>query len=217
MIPNLLWRCPLCHTVDALRHNGRWFGKERLWCSSCHAAWDVIRIIGGDTFSLRLLSPDIPGSEENLPISVWYERMKEHFTPQPLKDRSPLMKEDENLYLKGKSVKLVAQRDNTRFFQKKKKDEEMKKMVYPFMRTLGKGELLLTNQRLIWQRGENNFSLWFSDLDSVYIEVFHSLGLSCGTRIYKFKLHNDSYLKWLTYLAYLAPQRAEHPISFSHY
>jgi hypothetical protein len=164
-----------------------------------------------------LLSPDIPGNEENLPISVWYERMKEHFTPQPLKERSPLMKEDESLYLKGQSVKLVAQRDNTQFFQEGKKDEGMKKMVYPFMRTVGKGELLLTNQRLIWQREEKNFSLWFSDLDSVYIEVFHALGLSCGTRIYKFKFKNDSYLKWLTCLASLAPQRTEHPISFSHY
>jgi hypothetical protein len=217
MIPNLLWRCPLCHTVDALRHNGRWFGKERLWCSSCHAAWDVIRIIGGDTFSLRLLSPDIPGSEENLPISVWYERMKENFIAQPLKNRSPLLKDDEILYIKGESVKLVAQRDNTQFFQEGKKDEGMKKMVYPYMRTVGKGDLLLTNQRLIWHRGEKKFSLWFSDLDSVYIEVFHALGLSCGTRIYKFKFKNDSYLKWLTYMAHLALKEGYRSISFSNY
>jgi len=217
MISNLLWRCPLCHALDALRQKKKWFREEKLWCIQCHAEWKVIRIIGGDTFYLQLLSPDRQRVKENLPLSDWYERMKENFIPQPLKDRSPLMNEDESLYLKGESVKLSAQRDNPRFFQKQKKAAEMNNMVCPFMRTVGRGELLLTNQRLIWHKRGKEFSLWFSDLDSVYIEVFHSLGLSCGTRIYKFKFRNDSYLKWLTHMAHLAPQRPEHPISFSNY
>lgn len=216
MIPNLLWRCPLCKTIGALRHEGRWIGEEKVWCSQCQKVWKVIRCIGENTFYLYLLSSDHPDGGKYLPISFWYQEMKSDFIPVFLEERPPILQENEHLYLKSISVKLVAQKDNPLFF-KKKDTQKLKKLVYPYMGTVGKGVLFLTNHRLIWVGRKKDFSLWFSDIDSVYIEVFHYLGISSSNRIYKFKLKNDSYLKWLTYLAYLAPQMSEHRISFSNY
>jgi hypothetical protein len=215
MIPNLLWRCPLCCTLDTLHQRRKWFAEDLLWCSHCRAQWAVIRR-KGDDYYLRLLSPEPAQGEKELPLWAWYERMKENFHPQLLPNRSPLLKADERMYLQGKSITLVAQEDNPQFFHKIRKSKEMKRLVYPFMRKVGKGDLLLTNQRLIWQK-DRIFSFWFSDLDSVYIEANHYLGLVSGVRIYKFHFLKDSYLKWLTHLAHLVPQATPHPISFSNY
>jgi hypothetical protein len=223
MIPKLLWRCPLCLTHDALHQKIGWFKEDQLECSHCQAHWTVRRV-KGDDYYLTLDSPGrSPSSEpfvkeEEIPLSAWYGRMKVNFKPQPLSERSPFLKEEESLYLKGKSVKLYTQEDNPDFFHKVKKSEEVKKLVYPFMCKVGKGELLLTDQRLVWSKVDKTYSFWFSDLDSVYIEASHNLGLASGIRIYKFKLKlNDSYLKWLTHVAHLAPHTAEHTISFSNY
>ncbi|MCX5885154.1 MAG: hypothetical protein NT096_04475 [Proteobacteria bacterium] len=214
MIPNLLWRCPLCFTIDALHQQRRWFTEDLLRCVYCHAQWSVIRR-KGDDYYLRLLSPEPALGEKELPLWAWYERMKESFTPQPRPDRPPVLKPDEHIFLQAKSASLVVQEDNPEFFPKVKKRKEIQKLVYPFMRKVGKGALLLTDQRLIWQK-DKIFSFWFSDLDSVYIEATHYLGLASGARIYKFKL-NDSYLKWLTHLAHLASQKAGNKIFFSNY
>jgi hypothetical protein len=216
MIPNLLWRCPICFTIDALREKRRWLKEDLLICSHCRREWTVTRR-RGDTYYLRLLPHDAAATEDELPLWVWYERMKKDFEPRPLADRGSFLNEDEPVYLVGRPVKLVAQENNPRFFQQIKKASETTKKVYPFMRKVGKGDLFLTNRRLVWSAGERRFSFRFSEIDSVYIEIFHNLCLASETRICKFQFTRDSYLKWLTHIASLTEKEGFSNIYFSNY
>jgi hypothetical protein len=117
MIPDLLWRCPLCTTNDALRQRWRLFRPQQLYCTHCGATWNVRRVIGDDYWLKVVASPSYPGEVgAGLPLRQWYGRMKGTISLIPISDPAVTLEEGERLYLASRQVLLAAEADDPLFF-----------------------------------------------------------------------------------------------------
>jgi hypothetical protein len=244
VIPDLLWRCPLCTSNDALRHSQRWLHREVVDCTACGAQWRVRRVVG-DNFYLKIVRSGgyttafIPGVE--LSITSWYDLMKQTVHLEALPEPPRLLEAGEQLYLASGQATLWAEA------------QPVSSMVAPLSSAVaeisplsganvpgtkaedglvGLGQLFLTNQRIIWQPSSlttkhpmpsadpQPFTFPLCQVNGIYAILNLGLSMVIGMRLYYLRFANESPLKWVTYVALLVSQvKADtgHHIRTSHY
>lgn len=215
MIPLLLWRCPLCATNDALVHTVRCFRADRVHCRQCHAEWRVRRV-PGDNFYLRLVHT---GDERS--ITAWYDAMKATLRLEPIYDAEVSLDAGEILYLASGPAVLIAEETDPSFFPVPPDPDATRRDKREVGgKVAGQGRLFLTRRRLIWQ-GEGRTNSWpLARLNSAYAFVDYGLTLMIEMRLYTVRFFEESLLKWVTYLALLAPlveAETGHRITTSHF
>lgn len=196
MIPDLLWRCPVCAVNDALFHTSRWLLPERLDCRNCGAGWQVRRV-PGDHFYLKLLKkPSSASYPENIELSLasWYDEMKKTLRLEPFLDpQAPLVQVGETLYLASQAVELWAQADLA------------PGEVEATGSRIGCGRLFLTSARLVWKAGGHDCEFPWQQMNGAYTILNRGMALICAGQLFFFNFLQESPLKWVTYLALLAP------------
>ena len=223
MITNLLWRCPLCKTEDALVYTKRRFIKpERLLCTSCSTAWEFTRTDGEDYY-WQIVEGKDKGLE--LGLADWYQKMKEGFRLVPLKSDNLELLPGEELYLTSKSdrIKLLTQKSNPLFSAWNQPEfpfKEPDKNYNPYMKSFGVGKLFLTSRRFLWKTDGTLYYFYSNQIMSVYAEAGFYLGIFYGSLKYKFRFQKESLVKWLIYTGAIAKKihaHRNHKILVSNY
>jgi len=244
VIPDLLWRCPICASNDALRHSQRWLHLEVVDCTVCGTQWRVRRVVG-DNYYLKIARSGgyttafLPGVE--LSISAWYDLMKQTVHLEALPEPPNLLEAGERLYLSSGQATLWAEAQPA--FSRVDPLSPAAAEINPLSVTdlpgteaeCGRvvlGQLFLTNQRMIWQSSSATeehpkpsadpqpFTFPLHSVNGIYAILNLGLSMVVGMRLYYLRFTNESPLKWVTYVALLAPQvKAEsgHHIRTSHY
>lgn len=232
MIPTLLWRCPLCETNDALIHLPRRLRADLVRCTYCSAQWRVRRVLGDDYY-LRL----VKGTEESvekrprrscldlrgleLPLREWYEMMKRSVSLVAVEDPPVSLQSRELAYLVSGPVDLTAEANDPLFFSAVGKfgDVVLEKSKVEGV-VVGRGTLILTNRRLVWQGEERACSFPLESVSSAHTLLDYGVAFMVGMRLYIACFLEESVLKWITYLALVARElEAEtgHRIVTSHF
>jgi hypothetical protein len=244
VIPDLLWRCPLCASNDALQHNQRWLHPEMVDCTVCGAQWRVRRVVG-DNFYLKIVhsgehATAYPSGTE-LSITDWYDLMKQTVRLKALPEPPRLLETGEELYLaSGRATLWVEAQPASSMVDPLNaatvKNSPLSGTEPPGTETEGgwisPGQLFLTNRRIIWQPsstkvelpkpspGPQPFTFPLHQVNGIYAILNLGLSMVVGMQLYYLRFANESPLKWVTYIALLAPQiKAEsgHTIQTSHY
>jgi hypothetical protein len=201
MLQTLLWSCPICKTHDSIEHSERRFGNDRVACSACDAQWELIRVVGGPDFRLRLVSEDNGQIEK--PLSKWYDQMMSDLTFQlienpswsHLENRDP----DENLYLHSHVLLGFASPDDP-IFQYPDLDFPNLDFGPAGLRPVGSGQLFFTSYRLLFLlTGNIEISLPWDDLKSVDTVMDKLFNVGFPERLFSFAFVGQSVLKWLAY------------------
>lgn len=232
MIPTLLWRCPLCETNDALIHLPRRLRADLVRCTHCSAQWRVRRVLGDDYY-LKL----VKGTEESvekrprrscldlrgleLPLREWYEMMKRSVSLVAVEDPPVSLQSRELAYLVSGPVDLTAEANDPLFFSAVGKfgDVVLEKSKVEGV-VVGRGTLILTNRRLVWQGEERACSFPLESVSSAHTLLDYGVAFMVGMRLYIACFLEESVLKWITYLALVARElEAEtgHRIVTSHF
>lgn len=211
-LANLLWRCPLCRTNDALVHQRPWLRSERLCCQACDARWAVRPMIGKD-FRLELVagSSDLVGLD--MALSDWYDKMKRDFRLAPVPADGVDLMPGEELYLEADDVPLLPYRPNPLFDgyagREPPQTQPPGKPEFGDWASIGEGRLLLTSHRLQWQGPHGELDFNWSSVTAVYLWLVNTLGINYGTARYRLSLGQQVGLKWLAYAGTLAQAAAE--------
>jgi len=244
VIPDLLWRCPLCASNDTLRHSQRWLHLEVVDCTVCGAQWRVRREVG-DNYYLKIVCSGgyttaySPGFE--LSITAWYDLMKQTVHLKALPEPPGLLEVGEELYLASGQATLWAEAQPA--FSRVDPHNPVAAEISPLSSTdlpvteaddgrVGLGQLFLTNQRMIWQPSSvtaehpkpsadpQPFTFPLYQVNGIYAILNLGLSMVIEMQLYYLRFANESPLKWVTYIALLAPKiKAEsgHHIRTSHY
>jgi len=210
-IPLLLWRCPICHTNDALVHERPLFRPQTLRCRACGTRWAIRRVPGRD---LRLRVVDGPAELVGLDmaLSTWYDEMKRGFKLSSIPVTDMDLLPDEQVYLRAKEVVLVTYRSSALFNgwtgREPPRAEFPRRSQPADWARLGTGELLLTNRRLVWEGPQGGLDFWWSSVTAVSLLLYYLLGINYGITPYRFILGQENGLKWLTYAGTVAQQVA---------
>lgn len=208
----LLWRCPVCHTNDALSHARPWFRPQTVSCQACDTRWEVRHVPGKD-FRLKVVegAPDLVGLD--MALSAWYDETRKDFQPSPISATDVDLLPDEQVYLEVSGASLSPYRPNALFDGWT--GREPPQAMLPGRRQLadwesiGEGRLLLTSQRLLWQGSQGELDFTWSSVRAVSLWMINTLAIRYGTAPYRFSLGQEVGLKWLTYAGTLALQAAE--------
>ncbi len=200
MIPDLLWRCPLCQVNDVLTHRQPWLRPEVVDCTACGARWRVRRV-AGKGFYLKLVRRGARGSlsvgdERNL--ADWYALMKKTLRLETLPKDDRLLdfplSEQESVYLASGAAELWAARPNS------------PPGGEADTRRVGRGQLFLTDQRFAWRDDQQQLDFPLCQVNGVYAVVNFCLALVVGQQLYQVLFDHESLLKWVTYAASLEAQ-----------
>jgi 1-acyl-sn-glycerol-3-phosphate acyltransferase len=213
-IPLLLWRCPICHSHDALVHE-RALGRrpETLGCHACATRWEIHRTPGRD-FRLTVVEgrPDLQGLD--MALTAWYDAMKEGFRPLAIPPPDGRLLPREELYLQADGIELLPYRSSELFAGWTGREPPRVQPTGDFQpgnwASLGTGQLFLTNHRLFWEGVQGGLDFQWASIRAVFLPWLNILGISYGAAVYRFRLGHEVGLKWLTYAGTLAQQVAEH-------
>jgi hypothetical protein len=199
MIPNLLWRCPLCETNDSLRVKKRLFRPAFIRCSNCNTLWQAKRVIGDDFLLKVLESPAYPGENgSGLPLAQWYDRMKATVSLEPISDPEIALETGERLFLASRETTLLVNQKDP--IAKDVKEDPPKVDRYSQAIVVGAGRVFLTDRRFIWQADANwGYEFPLIKINSAFIAGNHTLMILYELRILDFRFKKESLLKWLTY------------------
>jgi hypothetical protein len=208
MLQTLLWSCPICKTQDSLTHLERRFRHDQINCTACQSQWDLIRVVGGPDFRLRLISGDNVNQEK--PLAEWYDQMLGNLVLEPIEHPSwPLAgvsRSDELLYLHSPILMGLASPDEP-VFQQPGWNLPPGDNIPMGLRPLGPGQLFFTSQRLIFSFVKDSIiSLSWSDLRSVDTLMDIIFNVRIEDRMYGFVLKGQSVLKWLAHTRLLIKQ-----------
>jgi len=211
-IAQLLWRCPVCGTNDALVHRRPFLRPHRVVCQACETTWRVTRVIGKD-FRLEIVEgpSDLVGL--NMALSSWYDEIRRNFRPTPLVVAGVELAPNEEVYLQLNDVALSPHKPNALFDGWTDREppniQFAGKIQLADWPSIGKGQLILTNLRLLWRGPERELDFMWSSVTAIYIWMLNTLGIRYGTAQYRFSLGKEVGLKWLTYAGTIAKQTAE--------
>jgi hypothetical protein len=220
MIPNLLWRCPICATNDALKQNKPFFRSMKLHCMHCKTVWEVERVIGDD-FQLQVLESPNHTTENGvkLPLAQWYDRMKATVSLEPISDQDIKLEPGEHLFLASRETTLIVNQEDP--IRANLNDENPKISRYSQGIIVGVGRLFLTDLRLVWQGNEGlRYDFPLMRVNSAFIAGNHTLMVLYEIRILDLRFKGESLLKWLTYFGHVGKMMQEtqgHPITTSNY
>jgi 1-acyl-sn-glycerol-3-phosphate acyltransferase len=208
----LLWRCPVCHTNDALIHERRRLRPQVVSCQACDTRWEVRHVPGKD-FRLKVVAgaPDLVGLD--MALSTWYDETRRDFQPSPVSVPDVDLLPDEEVYLEVSGASLSPYRPNALFDGWTGREPPQAQL--PGRRqladwgSLGEGRLLLTSHRLLWQGPPGELDFMWPSTRAVSLWLLNTLAIVYGTAPYRFSLGQEVGLKWLTYAGTLALQAAE--------
>ena len=207
MVPNLLWRCPLCHVNDALIQKRRLFRPDHLRCTQCHTLWEVKRVVGQD-YRLRVLEGDPALLGQERALNDWYDQMRAGFRLTPIVSDDLSLEPGEELYLTAENAPLIVGEENPLLTDWAEREPPMSLPTSgpPALawRTVGVGRLDMTNQRLLWQGNDRVCDFWWRHVNSVFTWTEAVIGIMYGAVTYRFRTPGQSILKWLTYADYVA-------------
>lgn len=222
-IAQLLFQCPVCHTDESLVHSHPRFRSQSLSCEACGTRWELKPVPGHD-FRLKVVAgePELMGLD--MPVSIWYEHMKECFQPRTIQVSGLALWPGEQVHLAREEVELVPYRPSTLFDgwtgRKPPKAQAPGRHELADWGVVGKGRLLLTNRRLVWQGSQGELDFEWSSVSAVYLWMASTLGIKYGTASYRFNLGSAMPLKWLFYTGETARKQAEldgHKLTVSYY
>jgi 1-acyl-sn-glycerol-3-phosphate acyltransferase len=211
-IPLLLWRCPICHSHDALVHERSLRRPDMLGCRACGTRWEIRRSVGQD-FRMRVVQgrPDLQGLD--MALTAWYDAMKEGFRPLAIPAPDGRLLPGEELYLQADGIELMPYLSSELFAGWTGREPPRTQPLGDFQpgswASLGKGQLFLTDQRLFWEGLQGGLDFWWSSIRAVFFPWLDTLGISYGAAVYRFRLGHEVGLKWLTYAGTLAQEVAE--------
>ena len=208
-IAQLLWRCPVCHTDDALVHKSPLLGAQTVGCLACATQWKIRHVPGKD-FRLEVISgaPDLVGLD--MALTAWYDEMKRDLQPAPIPVAGVDLQPAEEVYLDASGVSMVPHKPNPLFEDgwegRDAPQEQPGHQQLGEWESFGEGRLLLTSQRIIWQGPDRELDFHWSQMTAVYLWLRNTLGIRYGTARYRLALGTELGLKWLTYAGTLASQ-----------
>ena len=208
----LLWRCPVCHTNDALVHKRPLFGTQTVSCQACDTGWELRSLVGND-FRMQVVkgAPELIGLD--MPLSTWFEKMKIGFQPTPIATSGVELIPGEEVYLEVAEVPLEPHKPS--FLFEEWNEREAPRSQPPVLQipgdwdSIGEGRLLLTSHRLLWKSPQRELDFYWSSISSVHIFMGNHLGIGYVSARYRFPLQGELGLKWLTYAGTLAQRAAE--------
>lgn len=207
----LLWRCPVCHTNDALAHKHPWFRPQSVACRACGTRWAIHRMPGKD-FRLQVVDGPTDLIGLDMALSSWYDEMKRGFEPLPISVSNPNLLPGEEVYLEASRVSLLPHRPNALFdVWTGREAPQVQAPGRPSLAdwdSIGEGRLLLTSQRLLWVSPQGELDFYWSSVRAVYLWVINTLGIRYGAAPYRFYLGQENGLKWLTYAGTVAQRVA---------
>ena len=211
-IPTLLWRCPACHTNDALIHQRPRFRPQTVICQACDTRWKMQRVMGKD-FRLKVVEGPADWVGLDMALSTWYDEMKRDFQPSPVTVSGADLLPGEEVYLEVSSSSLSPYQPNALFDGWNGREPPQAQLPGRHELgdwvSIGEGRLLLTSHRLLWQGAPGELDFTWSSMTAVSIWMVNTLGIRYGTASYRFSLGQETGLKWLTYAGTLALQAAE--------
>jgi len=209
-IAQLLWRCPICHTNDALLGRKPLFRPENVGCQACGTRWSIEHVYEHD-FRLKVIegAPELVGLD--MALTTWYDEMKRDFQPQPIAATGVELLPGEKVVLEASGVEMLPHQPNPLFDREwpdreAPLDQESDKPHLGEWDSLGEGRLFLTNQRVVWQGEGRELDFHWSRVTAMYLWLRNTLGIMYGTARYRIKLGSEVGLKWLTYASTLAQQ-----------
>jgi 1-acyl-sn-glycerol-3-phosphate acyltransferase len=211
-IPLLLWRCPVCHTNDALIHNCPRFRPQTLDCQACGTRWTIHRVPGQD-FRLKVVNGPAGLVGLDMALSTWHDEIKAGFQPSPMSARDVKLLDGEELYLKADGVELLPYKPSTLFdgwtSGEAPRAQPGGQAPSPEWASIGRGRLFLTKQRLLWDGAKGRLDFWWPVIRSVFLPWQSTLGIIYGSALYRFALGPEAALKWVTYAGTMTQQAAE--------
>jgi hypothetical protein len=147
-------------------------------------------------------------------LSTWYDEMRRNFRPSALSVSGVDLAPDEEVYLGANDVSLSPHRPNALFDgwtgREPPQTQPPGRPQLADWPSIGEGQLLLTNHRLLWQGPQGELDFEWSSVTAVYIWLMNTLGIRYGTAQYRFSLGREVGLKWLTHAGTMAKQAAGH-------
>jgi hypothetical protein len=211
-VAQLLWRCPMCHTEEALLHKYRQIGRDRVRCRACDTRWLLWRVVHHD-YRMKVVDghPDMVGLE--LPLTVWYDKAREGFEMRPIEVSGIDLGPGEAVYLMADGVDFKAYRPNP-LLDDFVSGELPKAMPsgsrdYGDYHSFGEGRLLVTSERMIWQGDAGQVFLAWPHVTALNIHMMNTLYVRYGPVPYRFDLKGQTPLRWITYTGTLAKRAAE--------
>jgi 1-acyl-sn-glycerol-3-phosphate acyltransferase len=211
-IRTLLWRCPMCHTEDAILHERPRFRKPRVACRACGTRWVVKRVIGHD---FRLIveegHPSLIGLD--MALTAWFDQMKAGFQPVARDIEGIEPEPGEIAYLEVADAELEPYRPNPLFdgYDGREPPRAVKAghRDYADWEKLGQGRVVLTNRRIIWQGPPGELDFRWDSVGTLALHRFNTLFMRYGPVPYRLHLGKELGLKWMTYAASLLKQVAD--------
>jgi 1-acyl-sn-glycerol-3-phosphate acyltransferase len=210
-IGQVLWRCPVCHAEDAIRMVGGLLQKMTVRCVTCDTRWTLKREYERD-FRLCVIKGPDPLLGLEMALAAWYDGMKCNFKPALRQVDGANLMPDEEAYLAADGVSLLPYRPNPLFDGWSEREAPRKQPgghhELADWASAGKGRLVLTSRRLLWQGAEREVDFYWHGATAVYLWLQNTLGIRYGAAPYRFKLAKEPGLKWLTYAGTLAKEAA---------
>jgi 1-acyl-sn-glycerol-3-phosphate acyltransferase len=198
----LLWRCPVCLTDDALVHDRPLLGEPTLRCQVCRTRWRVRRIPTRD-FRLQVLEgpTDLVGLD--MALSAWYDAMKRDMQPARNHALDVRLNTEEEFITETSNVSLLPRQPSALLGSWNGREPPRFQLSLPPQAagwvSVGKGRLVLTDKRLIWQGPRGELDFWWCNINSISLWMFSTLTIRYGAAPYRFELGQENGLKWLTY------------------
>jgi hypothetical protein len=208
MISTLLWQCPVCKTQDAVEHEKRRRGPDKVTCTSCSMQWDLIRDFGGPDYLMRVVSGDNKNMEA--PVAQWYDQMMEGLALVPIEHPDwPILgvsEPGESLYLFSRARGAFTF-PNDPIFQDEKFSPVKVDTLQNGMELVGPGQIYFTSDRLLYLvAGGPIISLPWANLGAADTLIDIIFTIRSGERFFFFKLEGQSVLKWLAYARLIVKQ-----------
>jgi 1-acyl-sn-glycerol-3-phosphate acyltransferase len=208
----LLWRCPVCKINDALEHERPWFRQEKIKCLSCSTVWEFNRIVDHD-FRMRVFEGASELIDLDMPLSKWYEVMKQDFKLKPISATEMECLEGEEVYLAIDNVPLKPHKPNQLFenWEELEAPKTQPRGEYLGAKrvAIGTGNLTMTNKRLHWKSLQREINFYWTSVFAVYNWEPNVMGLVYGRAQYDIPLANDIGLKWITHAGEILKSVAE--------
>lgn len=206
----LLWRCPICHEEDGLVHERPIFRQQSVRCLACHSRWLVRRIPGKD-FRLEV----VEGPEEflgvEMSLSGWYDEMKEgievadSLTPVQSPAKETTIAQAHDAVLRPRLPNTILEKWNGR---EPPRAQPPSKAQLAGWGKVGKGKLVLTDERLVWEGQTGGLDFWWPNVTSLSLWMLNTLTVRYGSAQYRFELGQENGLKWLAYSGIQAQRAA---------
>jgi 1-acyl-sn-glycerol-3-phosphate acyltransferase len=218
----LLWRCPVCGTDDAVAEDRHILRRHHVSCAACGTTWHLRRVPGSD-FRLQVIA----GAEDllglDMPLTAWYDRIKERFQLCPASLPGLDLLPDEQVYLKTGGAVMLLDRAISLVKEGWRSREapwaELPAKPGDWAR-LGPGTLWLTNRRFVWDGPPGPLDIQWSRVSAVSLRMYSLFGVHHGSTPYRFWLTQDNALKWLTFagaVAQTGPRADGRPVTVSPY